>query len=111
MATFPSDSMARVSAMVHRYDRTEGAFTLEAIIGGVTSDFGLPAWSSMPASAEPIYKKISEGAARFQEIMSTAVSEGRTKLTQFTGAEIRELLDLTGQIGGWGPEWWGDLKL
>lgn len=80
MATFPSDSLARVSAIVHRYDRKEGAFTLEAIIGGVTSDYGIPSWSSMPQSAEPVYaQEVAEQALveKIHNIIIKAKAEGK----------------------------------
>ena len=48
LATFPSDPMTRITNLIHRYNRAEGLYMLEANLGEVTSDFGLPEWLTEP---------------------------------------------------------------
>ncbi len=48
---FPSESITRVTNIIHRYVRANSTFTLEMSLGEVTSDFGLPQWLSRPQPA------------------------------------------------------------
>ena len=40
--TWPSDEIVRVTNIIHRYNRTDGTYTIEAALGEVSSDFGVP---------------------------------------------------------------------
>lgn len=51
--TFPTDAMTRVTNIIHRYNRSEGEYTLEMNLGEVTSDFGLPEWKAKPVASVP----------------------------------------------------------
>lgn len=46
--SFPSDPMTRITNLIHRYNRAENLYMLEANLGEVTSDFGLPEWLAEP---------------------------------------------------------------
>ena len=50
---FPSDSITRITNIIHRYNRAEQVYTMECSLGEVTSDFGLPEWLSKPMVAIP----------------------------------------------------------
>lgn len=49
--TYPTEAITRVSSLVHRW--TPGSYTLEMLLGGLTSDFGLPIPSGKPTPTLP----------------------------------------------------------
>ncbi len=56
----------RVTNIVHRYDRKKEIYNLELVIGGVTSDFGFPEWSSEPqAAVRPTEDEINTAAREY----------------------------------------------
>ncbi len=53
-AIFPTETITRVTNLIHRYNRKGGVYTLEMALGEVTSDFGLPQWLSKPMASAPV---------------------------------------------------------
>ena len=49
---FPTDSITRVTSIIHRYNRAEQVDTMEVSLGDVVSDFGLPEWAEGPRVAQ-----------------------------------------------------------
>lgn len=45
---WPVDGIVRITNIIHRYNRVDGLYMLEANLGEVTSDFGLPEWLAAP---------------------------------------------------------------
>lgn len=60
-STFPAEAITRVNGLVHRYDRNKQQYTLEIVLGSVTTDFGLPQWLSTPQTAAPTRSLPIEG--------------------------------------------------
>lgn len=48
---YPLDPLIRVGSLVHRYDRKHGEYSLEIILGNITSEYGVPEWDSVAQSA------------------------------------------------------------
>jgi len=42
------DASMLVTNLIHRYDRMNRIYNLELVIGGVTSEFGMPEWTTRP---------------------------------------------------------------
>ncbi len=51
LVTVPSESVTRVTNIIHRYDRLTQYYGMEIIFGGVQSDFEVPNWLTPPQSA------------------------------------------------------------
>ena len=64
---YPTETITRVTNIIHRYNRANQTYGMELSLGEVTSDFGLPEWLARPQVAappkadEPATKKDVEG--------------------------------------------------
>ena len=48
---FPFQAVTRVTNIIHRYNRAKQVYTMEANLGDVISDFGIPEWAEEPQLA------------------------------------------------------------
>lgn len=51
--TYPTEEITRVSSLVHRYSRGDRSYSLEILLGGLSSEFGLPRPIKKPIDALP----------------------------------------------------------
>ena len=74
---FPFDAITRVTNLIHRYNRKQGIYMLEGNLGDVTSDLGVPEWSSTPQSAtSPVIPSTEEAVT---EVAKEVVEEAEKK--------------------------------
>jgi len=71
---YPSQTITRVTSLVHRYHRKQGIYSLELNLGGVTSDFGIPVWSSMfQSAASPTVPPTEEAIEEIVRRLNTGI--------------------------------------
>ena len=68
--SWPSDAMARISTLLHKYARKTNEYTLAVTLGEVSADFGIPNWSIMQNA-----RGASEGKVKDEETVNEFISD------------------------------------
>jgi hypothetical protein len=84
--TSTSGLISTITNLIHRYDRMNRIYNLELVIGGVTSEFGMPEWTTRPV---PMIKNEPDPAVT--EEVKKQINVNAPTIWGGPSGEIREL--------------------